>query len=140
MIRGLIILATTPLLTSALPFTCPAFEPFRCPEEKKCIAIQVIMTMRRLSSNPRSSISVMARLTAQTAMTKTQGCAPRPGGLRWKRPPASSSPSSPPTAPTTWRSCLGLRRGTTCSCWEEWMMSPLLFLVKLNRQSYPNLA
>ena len=45
MISGLLILVTTPLLTSALPFTCPAFEPFRCPQEQRCIAIQVIVTL-----------------------------------------------------------------------------------------------
>ena len=42
MVSGLFFLATIPLLTSASPFTCPAFVPFRCPQEEKCIAIQVM--------------------------------------------------------------------------------------------------
>ena len=42
MVSAIIVLVTLPLLTTASPYVCPAFEPFRCPEEERCIAIQVI--------------------------------------------------------------------------------------------------
>ena len=42
-----------PLLSSlsSTDSQCPAFEPFRCPEEKKCISIQVKIYLKRQKIN-----------------------------------------------------------------------------------------
>ena len=40
MLAAALLLASIRLATPS-PFNCPAFEPFRCPTEQRCIAIQV---------------------------------------------------------------------------------------------------
>ena len=53
MLAAALLLASIRLATPS-PFNCPAFEPFRCPTEQRCIAIQVSIrnVISRLSNLP----------------------------------------------------------------------------------------
>ena len=99
---------------------CPAFEPFRCPEEQRCISIQV-RGWRWSGNDSAGSISVTELPTVPMVTTRTPGSAQPPGGRRWRRPPASWSLCWPLTAPTTWRSCSVRKPETTCNSSEEWI-------------------
>ena len=48
----LILFVVASVSARAGPISCPAFEPFACPTEQRCIAIQVFHTMGSPPKNP----------------------------------------------------------------------------------------
>ena len=115
----------------ANPTNCPAFEPFRCPEENRCISIQVREGGRErggqgVVTGLCYSIYVMEQQIVPTVTMKMPDSVPQPDGRLLRKLQVSWSLFLPLTAPTTWRNYLVPKPGITCSSSEEWRMWPSL--------------